>query len=414
MAELIFNLCMGLIFMLTGLVMIFIPNQVYSLILIIAIFISFGHGGLMFIRSIRKRKILDFFLCVASFLFALFLCANNYFPQWVIRVGLGFYSILYGLCCLIQWGIYVWNSTDHRLLTFVNGVAFLCAGLYLLFFRNFDPDLIMMFLGIYVFLLGLRYCNDSMISLNPTIDHGWKRNYRLSLPTVLCAFIPDWTLHFLKKHNLKSDDELNDEISTNLRLMIHVGPKGFQKVGHITLVFDDMVYSYGNYDQRSHHLNGTVGKGIFFIAPYRDYLSLILSSEKNTIFEFGVKTTKSQDELIRHSLNQIVQKSEKWLAPIDMEPKTCSQEELDSDYSNRLAYYTHAYFYKVQKGRFKTYWALGSNCALFIDSILSQLGQDVLNLRGVISPGLYFDWLQNEYLKKNSPIVSRTIHSLYI
>lgn len=414
MAELILNLCIGLIFIVVGLVMIFLPNRIYSLILIAAIFASLWHGGLMSVHFVRKHKILDFFLAISSFLFAFFLCSHQYFPEWVIRVGLGAYSIFYALCCFIQWFIYVWNSNKGRLFTFINAIAFFCVGLYLLFYSAFDSELIMIFMGIYVLLLGFRYSCDMMFSLNPTMDHSWKRRYRLSLPTVLCAFIPDWTLKLLKKSDYKSSNDLQSEVHTNLRLMVHVGPKGFQKVGHITIVFDDQVYSYGNYDQTSHRLNGTVGKGIFFIAPYDLYLPMILSKEKNTIFEYGVQLSDSQEELIRNVLNDKQNQSSHWYAPIQREPKSFSQQELAQDYANRLSYFAHADFYQIEKGRFKTYWALGSNCALFIDSILSIVGQDVLNLRNVVSPGLYLDWLQKEYIKQNSPIVSRTVHSLII
>ncbi len=414
MAELILNLCIGLIFIVAGFIMIIIPNRVYSLILIAAIFASLWHGGLMTVHFVRKRKIMDGFLAFSSFIFAFFLCSHQYFPEWVIRVGLGAYSIFYGLCCFIQWLIYVWNSNKGKLFTFINAIAFLSVGLYLLFYSQFDSEWIMMFMGIYVLLLGFRYSCEMMFSLNPLMDHSWKRRYRLSLPTILCAFIPDWTFKILKKYDLKSEDELESQIKTNLRLMVHVGPKGFQKVGHITIVFDNMVYSYGNYDQESHRLNGTVGKGIFFLAPYDLYLPMILSKEKNTIFEYGIQLSLNQEKQLRDVLHHQMDQATAWYAPIQREPKSNLKMELEQDYANRLAYYSHASFYQIEKGRFKTYWALGANCALFIDSILSVVGQDVLNLRNVVSPGLYLDWLQKEYIKKNSPIVSRTIHSLIL
>ena len=70
-----------------------------------------------------------------------------------------------------------------------------------------------------------------------------------------------------------------------------------------------------------------------------------------------------------------------------------------------------AKLYKVKSGKFHIYWALGDNCASFTDLVLGTLGADVLSIRGIISPGTYLDWLQKEYLKKNSPIVSRCIYT---
>ena len=79
-------------------------------------------------------------------------------------------------------------------------------------------------------------------------------------------------------------------------------------------------------------------------------------------------------------------------------------------YTSRLHYRTGAKLYKVKGGKFHIYWALGDTCASFTDLVLGTLGADVLSIRGIISPGTYLDWLQKEYLKKNSPIVFRRIY----
>ena len=84
--------------------------------------------------------------------------------------------------------------------------------------------------------------------------------------------------------------------------------------------------------------------------------------------------------------------------------------EYEMDYPSRLHYRTGAKLYKVKSGKFHIYWALGDNCASFTDLVLGTLGADVLSIRGIISPGTYLDWLQKEYLKKNSPVVFRCIY----
>ena len=80
------------------------------------------------------------------------------------------------------------------------------------------------------------------------------------------------------------------------------------------------------------------------------------------------------------------------------------------DYPCRLHYRTGAKFYKIKQGKFKTYWVCGDNCASFIDWILGQLGSDVLSIRGIITPGSYFEFLETEYMKKSSPVVYRKVH----
>ena len=63
-------------------------------------------------------------------------------------------------------------------------------------------------------------------------------------------------------------------------------------------------------------------------------------------------------------------------------------------------------------GRFKTYFALGSNCVLLADSIIGRLGTDVLSMRGLITPGTYLDYLDKEYHKKGSMVITRQFYPM--
>lgn len=411
MAESKIDLLIGISFICAGLIMLFIPNQVFILILLAAILLSFGNCILLVLRFAQKRNKMDLVFSFGSLLFALFLYNHHFFPQWVMRVGFGAYCIIYSICTFIQWGIYFWNANKRRVTTFFHGLAFLFLALFLLFYSDFQSYLIMMLLGVYVLLLGFRYVNDAMMVINPGQNASWSRKYRLSLPVLLSAFLPDWAISYKKNHETKNEKNDKQE-PTNLRLMVHVGPKGFQKVGHITVVFNGMVYSYGNYNKASQHLNGTVGNGVFFIAPYEKYLPMILSNENNSIFEYGVKTTAKQDTLIAEKLQYFKDISTPWHAPI--ESSSHRLKLLKDDYANRLKIYADANFYQIESGRFKTYWALGVNCALFIDSVLKALESDLLTLQGIFSPGLYFDWLEKEYAKANSPIISRWFYSMTV
>lgn len=78
------------------------------------------------------------------------------------------------------------------------------------------------------------------------------------------------------------------EDSVRLKVIVHVGPKGFQKVGHICFSYDNIVYSYGNYDSDSFRLNQTIGDGIFFTVPLEKYIPNMISAENNSIFEYGI------------------------------------------------------------------------------------------------------------------------------
>lgn len=167
MAESKIDLLIGISFICAGLIMLFIPNQVFILILLAAILLSFGNCILLVLRFAQKRNKMDLVFSFGSLLFALFLYNHHFFPQWVMRVGFGAYCIIYSICTFIQWGIYFWNANKRRVTTFFHGLAFLFLALFLLFYSDFKTYLIMMFLGVYVLLLGFRYVNDAMMVINP-------------------------------------------------------------------------------------------------------------------------------------------------------------------------------------------------------------------------------------------------------
>ena len=113
---------------------------------------------------------------------------------------------------------------------------------------------------------------------------------------------------------------------------------------------------------------------------------------------------------LEKEIEKIRQNGYRWYTKIEKEDGYDRFSEYEMDYPSRLHYRTGAKLYKVKSGKFHIYWALGDNCASFTDLVLGTLGADVLSIRGIISPGTYLDWLQKEYLKKNSPIVFRRIY----
>lgn len=410
------NFIVGLCFIAAGLVMFFIPNRVFSLILNTSIILLLINGVYLLIRFLQHKKKSDLLFLILSILFALFLVDHETIPQWIIRVAFGLYCYISTLASLIQLVINYINDIPDKFYHFLMIVAYGILGFNLLFVDEFETDLLLRLFGIYFILLGSRYFNDANVGVNPLLKYEWKRKIRISLPTIICAFIPDWTLTSINRYlssgkpfALEKKDYGDDQI---LKVMVHVGPNGIQKVGHITFSYKGIVYSYGNYDEESFRLNQTIGDGVFFTVPFEYYIPNMMSAENNSIFEYGIQIKKEQEALIEQELEAFKNNSYRWYCKIEREYGYDRFNEYKENYPSRLHYKTGAKFYKFKSGRFKTYWALGDNCALFTDRILGKLGCDVLSMRGIISPGTYLEYLQGEYIKKNSPVVSLKIHSI--
>lgn len=413
--DIAMNFVIGLVLMISGCVMVWIPNRIFNLILEASIFFLCINSIVLLYRCIKHKKKQDFMFAILSIGFMIFLTNFNFMPQWFLRTTFGGYCILCGSACFIQLVIDKLNHLKGKFLNFAYTIVYILFGFYLLLNPNFHTDLLMQAFGIYFIILGVRYMSDGYEGINPTVKYKWKRKVRVSLPAFLCAFVPDAALASINRYleEGKPEDLItykNNE-KVRLKVIVHVGPKGFQKVGHICFAFDDIVYSYGNYDSDSFHFNQTIGDGVFFTVPLEKYIPNMITAENNSIFEYGIYTSASQNEAILQEIQKIKKNGYRWYTKIEKEDGYDDFKNFEMDYPSRLHYRTGAKLYKVKNGKFHTYWALGDNCASFTDLVLGTLGADVLSVRGIISPGTYLDWLQKEYLKKNSPIVFRKIYT---
>ena len=289
------NFVIGALLIIAGAIMVWIPNRVFAWILSVSILFLLINGCVLLFRFVKQKKNKDFFFSILSFAFMFFLMNFHYLPQWILRVNFGGYCILCGTACFIQLVIDKINHLKGKFLNSIFTFIYIFFGFYLLLNPDFHTDLLMRAFGIYFIILGSRYLGDGYEGINPLTKYKWKRKVRITLPAFLCALVPDAALTSINRYlEDGKPEDLNtykkDEI-VRLKVIVHVGPKGFQKVGHICFAFDNIVYSFGNYDSDSFRLNQTIGDGTYFTVPLEKYIPNMITAENNSIFEYGIYTT---------------------------------------------------------------------------------------------------------------------------
>lgn len=408
------RLALAVFLLICGILSLNAPAFLYELILNLVIFYLFLYGIFHFIRYFTsgRTRHRDLMSSTACLIFGVVLLFYQTLPEWMIRVAFGFYCFACSLIIAIQVGI----NLHNRIKTHIQSYCFMAAYLVIAFLVLFTPRvstlLLLRAFGVYFILLGIRYLIDCLDT--GSSRYKWKRGLHISMPTVLAAVMPDYTLSRINEAFNHGREYLpaeawKKEEPVILRAMVHIGPEGFQKVGHFTFSWKGVVYSYGNYDTESGRFFGMLGDGVFFKVPFENYIPNIVKYERNTIFEYGIRVTKEQEQAIEEKLKKLEENSYRWYCQLE---RTVSHSlgQLESDYPSRLHYRTGAKFYKIKSGSYKTYWAGGDNCVLFGDEFLGIVGADVLSIRGIITPGAYFDYLQSEYVKEGSPIVECKIH----
>ncbi len=336
-------------------------------------------------------------------------------PQWLMVVVFGGYMLVYATACLVQWWLYRRDRVKGRLMLFLTALVLYVVGGIFLLSPSLTMDDMLILLGIYFILLGVTYFRDGFDSLSSNTRNRMTRKIRITLPAIVCALIPAKTLNDINAY-LKENDEVFEEDDhsevqePDLEVYVHVTNSGFGLLGHVDIGFEGSILSYGNYDTESYRLNSVIGDGVFFLSPIEQTIENYLSVEKNNLFVYGLRLNEEQKAQIRRSINRIVAQGVRWHTRIERENGFDHPQDYQDDYPSRLVYRTGARFYKFQSGRFKTYFALGSNCVLLADSILGRLGTDVLSMRGLITPGTYLDYLDKEYHKKGSMVVTRQFY----
>lgn len=411
--ELILDMLLGLLMVILGFLMFVVPQWIYHVFIDLILVVVAAQALLLGVRFVRQKQKIDMVMALVTFVFFCILYNHQSFPQILFQIFFGIYCLVSALASLIQLLINIYNQVKGKIFLLICTFFYMGIGIILILSREELKGLIRAF-GIYLILLGFRALSDASQCVNPLTKVEWKRKVRLTFPALLCAFFPDWALNainsLLEAGQPVEWEQKEGKVSTDLRVFVHVGPYGLQKVGHICFAYRDIVYSYGNYDRDSFRFNQTIGDGVLFRAPVQDYIPNAMEVENNTIFEYGIALSDSQKEVLEAELKTLETNLERWYCLIEQERGYDHLLDYQEDYPSRLHAKTGAKLYKFKSGKFKSYWALGDNCAVFTDRMLGCLGADILSMRGIISPGTYLDWLQKEFMKRNSPVVSRTLH----
>ena len=53
---------------------------------------------------------------------------------------------------------------------------------------------------------------------------------------------------------------------------------------------------------------------------------------------------------------------------------------------------------------------MSTNGVLLVDIIIGGAGTDILSLNGMVSPGTLYDYLESEFLKQDSIVISRNVY----
>lgn len=278
-----------------------------------------------------------------------------------------------------------------------------------------------LYIGVYLLLLGLTNLFD-FIGEIPAYAQPYKKRkrIRITLPPLVTAFMPGKFIAAFDRFetlNAQAVETIDDISRKNakaaMEIFIHINEFLPGRMGHVDLCIEDEVYSYGNYDRNSFYLFGMAGEGVIEIIEKTKYLRFCIEKAQKTIVSYGLALSEEQLICVKEKLGEIFSETFDWIPEKVTRTKAAfKKSRYMRDYAMRLFEETGARFYKFRQGsRFQQYFGLNMNCARLAQCVMSAAGGiDILKPNSVITPGLYYSYLNGEFLKKNSIVVSRRIY----
>lgn len=331
-------------------------------------------------------------------------------PKAILIMVFSTYFIFNGLIKFISCYLMRKDKLKGIFKDLLEGTISFTFGIICFFSPKIHMDIMLYIIGGYVLLLGIDYLFDFLDQKDIHI-----KRMHLPLPPFIDALIPLSILQKINRFGEEKNVELDfhkKQSEVDLEIFVHVSMQGTGRLGHVDLCFDGHIISYGNYDMDTRKLRDGIGSGVVFTCLKKEYIPFCVEYSEKTIFGFGIKLSKEQKEKVKQELKRIFASLEEWKPKYvrALENDKTARKEEYTDYASMLYKNTKAKFYKFTNGKLKTFFILGNNCGALVDKILRSSGADVLKMRGIITPGTYYDFLEREYVKKDSNVVSKQIY----
>lgn len=328
------------------------------------------------------------------------------------------YQLLLAIMNGITYWIYKKDGTPGRLRYLRGAIWYIILSLPAIFSPIINAEDQFLILGIYLFNLGRTRLMDGIL-FNQSAKGTLKRRVRVSLPIVLVALVPAGVLSkindYLAGHQEADVNEVfnqtkNPNATAEIEVLVHTSDKKglFGAIGHVDIAYNGRVYSYGNYDVLSERLFGSVGDGILFSVPKEEYVKMCLNEEAKTLFAYGLDLTVEQQKSFEDELQHLMSLT------VPFVPS--NKPIVEKDGVKKPMYLSHlktdlgADVYKFTTSKFKTYFVLSTNCVLLADTLLGKTGTDVVSVKGFIAPGTYQEYLDREYERPYSNVITRKVY----
>ena len=370
-------------------------------------------------NSFKKSEKTKFSILMKSFVNILFgiiiILLKNYILS-SISMLFGTYLFLIAFIDIISYFIYRQNHLKERLWNFLHFLFNFIFFLIFFFAPNVHLKYVFIIIGIYLILYGIKNILNFITVIMPqSTANKIKNHIEIPLPIFISAVLPKRLINLINEQLEEKDipdfDFHKIKEIPNLEVLIHLAEKGSASFGHMELAIDNKIISYGNYNKHSRRLFDSIGDGILLVADKEEYMKYCIQKKDRFIISYGIILTEKQEKTLKNTIKKLFKDTIPYYPDRELMDKKVTDNLDINDMSSDIYKYANGKFYKITKGKYKTFFVLKNNCALFAGQILKTIGKNVLSFNGIISPGTYYDYLNNRFKMKNTNVIKRKLYT---
>ncbi len=350
-------------------------------------------------RGARRRSLVP---GLAGVLGAVVLMIFPSFLRGSIALAVGVWSLLVGA---VQLGFAVQLFFTHekgKLKFCVLGALSLLAGAAML--ANLEGgDAIRWLAGLFLILYALWQLADLVgLLVNRNVESSpLLSRLRVKPPVLLTALMPSLVFNRLAARHagLRQDLVLPKpaggpvEAQEALEVLFHLGKNVAYGFGHVDVSLRGQTFSYGCYDEQSNRVLGLLSDGVILVCDTEPYLRFCQQTEKKLMIGFTLGLSSIAADRVETAMREMLS--------MECEPWRPAK---------RPEYTLGGRFFKVRQGAFSVYNALRTNCAAMAEIIASHSGLNLLPPNGLVTPGGYLSYLQEELRDPESNVLRQTIY----
>ncbi|MBR3694506.1 MAG: DUF308 domain-containing protein [Erysipelotrichales bacterium] len=392
----------------------FITILYYSLSIGLPILGLYQMVSAYFSKNVKRYKYASIIDGLAIFIAGIVVYRHPRDVLSITPLVLGIYGILKALICFFNFYVYYTDRLKGQLFILLEAIIYFIISLLLIINPIYPASLVLYVLGIYFITYGIVQLGNAFQALFP---NRRKHKIKMTMPIFMNFLMPQKLVYYinrvLNEQGAKSEvlTSYKENQSYDMEILIHLGVQGFDSVGHVDVAFGNIVISYGCHDHHNTKFGGALGDGVIHFNEKSKYLNFVINERNKQLIGFGISLTESQKRKIKKTLLDMASRFEDWNTDYDKREMGLPYLGECRNYASLLSKFCRTKFFKFTSGQFKTYFIMTTNCVLLVDTLLGKSGVDLLKINGIVTPGAYCEFLNNEFSLAHSNVVSRRVYT---